>query len=132
MKKSASVKVSEPGVASVRVIVGVLLVIHGAQVFQTDDMREYGPWMADLGVPFPLVLPYIGKIIEFLGGVAFITGLFLKPACILLMLTFLFIVVVMGGGKILTDAQHSFMFFLFSVLFYFAGDSGYSLRRLLL
>lgn len=128
MKKLSNA--SEAGVAIVRIIVGVLLVLHGAEVFQTDEMRSYGPWMADLGVPFALPLAYGGKISELVGGVCLITGLLLKPACILLMLTFLFIVVVMGGGKILTDAQHAFMFFLFSLLFYLAGDSEYTIRRL--
>lgn len=113
----------------VRVIVGVLLIIHGTQVFQTNEMSDYGPWLSDLGVPFPLASAYAGKLIELLGGICLVTGLFLRVACLMLMATFLFISVVMGGGKILTDAQHAFVFFLFSLLFLFCGDSGYSIRR---
>lgn len=125
----SSKPLSNKGIAVVRVIVGVLLIIHGTQVFQTNEMSDYGPWLSDLGVPFPLASAYAGKLIELLGGICLVTGLFLRVACLMLMATFLFISVVMGGGKILTDAQHAFVFFLFSLLFLFCGDSGYSIRR---
>jgi putative oxidoreductase len=120
---------SDKGIAFVRVIVGLLLIIHGTQVFHTDEMNDYGPWLAELGVPLPLFSAYAGKAIELLGGICLITGLFLRLACILLMITFLFISIVMGDGKILTDAQHAFVFFLFALLFFFSGDSGYSIKR---
>lgn len=121
---------SDKGVALLRIVFGILLFIHGTQMFYTNEMIEYGPWMNDLGFPFPVVSAYIGKAIELIGGVCLILGVFMRVACILLMLTFLSITVVMGGGKILTDAQHPFMFFLLSALFFFCGDSGYSVRRL--
>ena len=120
---------SNKGIAFVRVIFGILLIIHGSQLFHSDEMKDYGPWLTDLGVPLPMISVYSGKAIELLGGVCLVMGVFLRIACILLMLVFLFISVVMGGGKILTDAQHAFMFFLFSMLFLFCGDSGYSVRR---
>jgi putative oxidoreductase len=120
---------SNKGIAFVRIIVGILLIIHGSQAFHSDEMKDYGPWLSELGVPFPMISVYTGKLIELVGGACLVTGLYLRIACILLMVTFLFISTVMGGGKILTDAQHAFMFFLFSMLFLFCGDSGYSIRR---
>ena len=121
---------SNKGVACLRVVIGILLVIHGTQMFYTNEMVEYGPWMKDLGFPFPVLSAYIGKAIELIGGLCLILGVFMRAACVLLMITFLSITMVMGGGKILTDAQHPFMFFLFSALFFFCGDSGYSVKRL--
>ena len=122
---------STKGVVFIRVLVGILIFIHGTQVFYKNEMIEYGPWMTDLGFPLPMVSAYVGKLIELFGGLCLILGIFMRAACILLMLTFLSITIVMGGGKILTDAQHPFMFFLFSLLFFFCGDSGYSVKRLL-
>jgi putative oxidoreductase len=127
----SSEPLSEKGIAIVRVVVGVLLIIHGTQVFYTNEMNDYGPWLTDLGVPFPLMSAYAGKIVELMGGLCLVTGMFLRIACVMLMATFLFISIVMGDGKILTDAQHPFIFFLFSMLFLFCGDSGYSIRKFL-
>lgn len=127
---TSSQSLSNKGVVIVRIIIGILLIVHGSQAFSQQEMSEYGPWMKDLGVPFPLLSAYIGKIIEFLGGMCLVLGIYMRVACILLMFTFLFITIVMGGAKILTDGQHPFLFFLFSLLFFFCGDSGYSVRRL--
>ncbi|HEY0739894.1 MAG TPA: DoxX family protein [Chryseosolibacter sp.] len=125
----SSRSLSNKGVAFVRVVVGVLLIIHGTQAFNSSEMTQYGQWLDALGVALPLAMAYIGKGIELVGGLCLVAGLYVRVACICLMGTFLFISVVMGGGKILTDAQHSFLFFLFSALFFFCGDSGYPLRR---
>ena len=127
---TSSELLSSKGIASVRIIIGILLVVHGTQAFNQQEMAEYGPWMEDLGVPFPLLSAYAGKAIEFLGGICLVLGIYMRVACILLMITFLFITLVMGGGKVLTDGQHPFLFFLFALLFFFCGDSGYSVRQL--
>jgi putative oxidoreductase len=108
---TSSNHVSVSGVTFVRIIVGTLLVIHGTQVFNQQEMASYGPWMKDLGVPMPLTSAYAGKIIELLGGVCLILGIYLRAANILLMATFLFITIVMGEGKVFTDGQHPFLFF---------------------
>jgi putative oxidoreductase len=128
---TSSEQVSSKGIALVRIVIGILLVFHGSQAFNQQEMAEYGPWMADLGVPFPLVASYIGKALELVGGVCLILGIYMRIATGLLMATFLFITCVMGGGKILTDGQHPFLFFLFSMLFFFSGDSGVSIKRFL-
>lgn len=127
----SSKSLSDQGIVLVRIIFGVLLIIHGSQIFKTNEMNEYGPWLSDQGIPLPLLSAYFGKLVELLGGFCIITGLFMRIACVLLMATFLFISLVMGDGKILTDAQHAFMFFLFSMLFLFCGDNGYSIRTFL-
>jgi putative oxidoreductase len=120
---------SVKGIVAVRIIIAILLIVHGLQVFNRQEMLEYGPWMKDLGIPFPLVSAYIGKYIELAGGVALVLGVYMRLACILLMITFLVITIVMGQAKIFTDGQHPFLFFLFSMLFFFVGDSGYSVKR---
>lgn len=127
---TSSESLSTKGIVIARVFVGILLILHGVQVFHRTEMLEYGPWMKDLGIPFPLASAYIGKYIELIGGIALILGIFMRLACILLMLTFLMITMVMGQAKIFTDGQHPFLFFLFSMLFLFIGDSGYSIKRL--
>lgn len=130
MNVMSSQPLSSKGVVIVRVITGLLLIYHGAQAFNRGEMLEYGPWLEKLGVPFPLSSAYLGKGIELLGGICFVLGICMRISSVLLMLAFLFITIVMGDGKILTDGQHPFLFFLFSMLFFFLGDSGYNVKRL--
>ncbi|HEY0770298.1 MAG TPA: DoxX family protein [Sphingobacteriaceae bacterium] len=118
------------GVAAVRIVVGLLLIVHGSQLFNSEEMLSYQPWLTDLNVPLPLFSAYVGKGVEFIGGLCFILGIWIRAASVFLMATFVFITVVMGGSKIFTDGQHPFLFFLFSLLFFFVGDSGYGVKRL--
>jgi putative oxidoreductase len=122
----SSSALTERGVAVIRIIFGCLLIIHGSQVFHTDEMLSYGPWLTDLGVPFPLFSAYLGKVLELVGGLLLVLGILTRLACIMLMLTFLFITIVMADGEILTDGQHPFLFFLISAIFFFTGARGWT------
>jgi putative oxidoreductase len=124
----SSSALSEKGVAIIRSSFGLLLIIHGTQVFHIDEMQSYGPWLTELGVPVPLFSAYLGKVIELVGGLFLVLGVFTRLACILLMLTFLFITIVMADGKIFTDGQHPFLFFLISAIFFFAGSGVWTVR----
>jgi putative oxidoreductase len=117
----------ENGLAIIRVIIGIFLIYHGAQIFATEDMKGYGQWLTDLHVPMATFMPYVGKAAELLGGVCLVLGLFTRMAAIVLALNFTFITFVMGQGKIFTENQHPFMFVLFSLIFLFVGPGRWSL-----
>lgn len=117
----------EDGIAIIRVIVGIFLIYHGMQAFRPDEMKDYVRWLADLNVPMPDVMPYIGKATELLGGLCLVFGLFTRGAAIMLILNFTFISFVMGHGKIFTGSQHAFMFALMSWVFLFVGPGRWSL-----
>ena len=117
----------ENGFAIVRMIVGIFLIYHGMQAFRPDEMKDYTPWLADLHVPMPDIMPYVGKATELLGGICLVLGLFTRVATIMLILNFTFISFVMGHGKIFTDSQHAFMFALMSLIFFFVGPGRWSL-----
>ena len=117
------------GLGVVRIIFGILLIIHGTQMFHPDEMIVYGGWMRDLHLPFPDYLAYVGKIIEFGGGICLALGVFTRIASLLTFLTFMFISIVLGDGKILTDSQHAFMFGLMALIFFFHGAGPLSLSK---
>lgn len=117
----------EDGLAIIRVIIGIFLIYHGTQAFRPDEMKIYVPWLADLHVPLPEVMPYVGKAAELLGGLCLVLGLFTRVATIMLILNFTFISFVMGHGKIFTDSQHAFLYALVSLIFLFVGPGRWSL-----
>ena len=119
------------GIAVVRIIVGVLLIIHGLQVFKTADMDGFADVLFNMSIPLPEVMAYTGKIIELAGGLFLIVGLFTRLMTVLLFFTFVFITFVMGEGKIFTDNQHPFLFALISLLFFFTGAGRLSIDYIL-
>jgi putative oxidoreductase len=127
----SSAPLNQKGLALIRMFFGLLLIIHGSQGFHHDEMLSYKPWLMDLRIPFPLFSAYLGKAIEFIGGVCLLLGVFTRLACILVMLTFLFITVVMADGKIFTDGQHPFLFFLIAAIFLFTGAGEWTMNNFL-
>lgn len=62
------------GLTLVRVIVGLVFVVHGAQ-----KMFQFGPagvagGMAQMGIPLPVLSAWIVTLLEFFGGLALIFG----------------------------------------------------------
>lgn len=117
------------GLAAVRVLTGIFLIYHSSQALIPEDMAGFSKWLGELNVPFPDTMPYIGKGAEFIGGICLIPGIFTRYACILLIGNFMFITLVMGHGKIFTDAQHPFLFVMLSCVFLFAGPGPWSLDQ---
>lgn len=109
------------GIVIVRIVVGVMLIFHGLQVFQTQDMDGFTEHLLNMSIPFPEAMAYTGKLIELIGGFFLILGLFTRLVTALLFFTFMFITFFMGEGKIFTDNQHPFLFALMSLLFFFTG-----------
>ena len=109
------------GIALVRITVGVMLIFHGWQLFETHDMNVIADLLFNMSIPFPEAMAYTGKIIELTGGFFLVLGLFTRVMTALLFLTFIFITFVLGQGKILTDNQLPFLFALMSLMFFFTG-----------
>jgi putative oxidoreductase len=108
-----------------------MLVVHGTQIFNGSDMEGYGDWLADLGIPLSLYASYAGKIIELVGGILFVLGIFTRLAAVTVTAAFLFITLMMGNGHIFGDAQHAFLFALFGCTFLFMGPGPWSIDNYL-
>jgi putative oxidoreductase len=111
-----------------RIVIGIFLIIHGKEVFQSDKMAEYAKWETFKGSSF---MPYLGKGSEFAAGVLLLLGLFTRLACLITIGTFVYIAFFVGNGKFWMDDQHPFMFVLFGVLFFFTGAGAVSLDAML-
>src|SRR5687767_1893841 len=119
------------GIALVRIMIGVLLIFHGLQLFETPDMQAFADVLFNMSMPFPEAMAYTGKLVELIGGAFLILGLFTRLMSALLFLSFMFITFVMGEGKIFTENQHPFMFAMISLLFFFTGAGRLSIDYIL-
>lgn len=68
---------------AVRVIVGVIMIAHGAQKLQAGP-ANFGQGLAGMGVPLPVLTGYAVTFAELIGGVLLVVGLFSRLAALLL------------------------------------------------
>ena len=115
-----------------RIIIGIFMIYHGWEVFSKEPIDTYTGWLTDMHFPQPRLWAYLGKGIELAGGILLVLGLFTRLITVLLMPDMLFIVFVLGHGKIFYEDQYPFLFFLFFVFFFFAGPGKWSLDNLVL
>jgi putative oxidoreductase len=128
MKKlfSSTPIMSAQGLAIVRIIFGALMVYHGKEVFDPELMKEYANWDSISGSS-GLLMVYLGKGSEFVGGLFLLLGIFTRVASLMTMGTMLYITFIVGGGKFWYEDQHPFMFALFGLLFLFTGPGAFNL-----
>jgi putative oxidoreductase len=118
------------GLAIVRIIFGALMVYHGKEVFDPELMKEYANWDSISGSS-GLLMVYLGKGSEFVGGLFLLLGIFTRVASLMTMGTMLYITFVVGGGKFWYEDQHPFMFALFGLLFLFTGPGAFNLHGII-
>lgn len=122
---------AEKGLAIVRIVIGLLMIYHGIEIFNRDQMIGYATWDSIRGLPAPRFMVYLGKITELLTGLFLMLGLFTRLTGLLIMINMLFICFFVGHGKFWYDDQHPFLFALFGFLFLMTGPGTWrvSVRR---
>jgi putative oxidoreductase len=121
----------DAGLASVRIIVGLLLLYHGWEVFDPIKMKEYAVWEVFRQDASPLFMVYLGKGAEFLAGVLLTVGLLTRVGCLIVVGTMLYIAFFVGHGRIWYEDQHPFLFVLLALIFLFTGPGRWSLDALM-
>jgi putative oxidoreductase len=117
-------------IATVRIVLGLLLVYHGVEVFDSELMKSYMEWDQFKG-PMAAFIVYAGKLSELVAGILITLGLFTRLGALLIVGTFLFITFFVGKGRFWYQDQHPFMFALFGILYLFIGPGGWSLDAIL-
>lgn len=80
----------EYGLFFIRLIVGFHLVYGTADnVFSTARMHEFRDFLAARGTPWPLFSAYLSAYAQFLCGLLFIVGAFVRPAALVMILNFI-------------------------------------------
>ena len=80
----------EYGAFFVRLVVGLILV-HQSQdnVFSHARMLEFRDFLAARQVPWPLVAAHVSVYAQFICGILYLLGLFVRPAAIVMIVNFI-------------------------------------------
>ncbi|MBZ5515081.1 MAG: DoxX family protein [Acidobacteriia bacterium] len=71
------------GLLLLRLAVGAVFVMHGGQKIFVTGFRGVAGFLAHLGFPLPLVAAIVLMLVEFVGGLALIFGIFTRWAAAL-------------------------------------------------
>lgn len=112
--------------ATVRIIIGLLLVYHGHEVFDAELMQSYMTWDTFKG-DSAAFLVYAGKTSELIAGVLLTLGLFTRLGALLAAGTLAYVTFFVGQGHFWYEDQHPFMFVLFGLLYFFTGPGAWSI-----
>ena len=115
--------------AAARIVVGLLMVYHGHEVFNRELMHGYAQWdvFKDKAA---VALVYAGKASELVAGLLLTFGFLTRLGAVLLTGAMLYITFLVGHGRFWYEDQHPFMFVLFGALFFFTGPGAWSLDRM--
>lgn len=119
---------AEQALAVVRIVLGLLVIYHGQEVFNPQLMNEYAGWGPFQG-PGGKVMVYIGKSTELLAGVSLFLGVFTRVGALLLIGALTYITFFVGQGRFWYEDQHPFMFVLLGAIYFFYGPGAWSVDR---
>ncbi|WP_337044877.1 DoxX family protein [Emticicia sp. 17c] len=120
-------QINNTGFALIRIITGLLMGYHGLEIFESAKMQEYASWDSIKDMPFPLLLAYLGKGSELVGGLLLAFGWQTRIAGVLIGVTMFFICFKIGSGKFWYEDQHPFLFALLGMIYFFAGPGKWSI-----
>jgi putative oxidoreductase len=72
------------GMTVLRVVVGIIFVVHGGQKLFVFGVHGVAGMMGTLGIPLPMVSAVVVSMVEFFGGLALILGFFVRWAAALI------------------------------------------------
>ena len=99
----------ENGLASIRILTGLLMAYHGLEIFDRPTIEEYLKWDVIKVLPAPEFMVYLGKGGELVSGLCLALGLFTHIAALFMAMDMLFICFKIGGGRFYYQDQHPFL-----------------------
>src|SRR2546422_8970203 len=119
------------GLATLRILTGLLMAYHGLEIFNAETMKGYAQWDVIKSLPFSNGIAYIGKGIELVSGICLGLGAFTRVASLMMAINMLFICFKIGHGKFYYEDQHPFLFAVIALVFFFTGPIKWALDFLL-
>ena len=134
MNQRAVASVEGWGLLPLRVVVGVVFLMHGGQKLFVYGLAGTEGAMAHMGIPLPQLAAVAATAVEFLGGLAIVLGIFARWAGVLLAVEMaVAILMVRAKGGFFAPSGFEFEFTLFGAALTLAalGSGGASLDRML-
>ncbi|MBK7652664.1 MAG: DoxX family protein [Flammeovirgaceae bacterium] len=113
---------------AIRIVLGLLTVYHGLEVFQSELINEYATWAPFQG-SYGKLMVYVGKSSELLAGLLLTAGAFTRVGALFLIGALGYITFFVGQGHFWYEDQHPFMFVLLGVIYLFYGPGAWSVDR---
>ena len=120
----------EYGAIFVRLVVGFVL-IYGTQdnVFSHERMLEFRDFLAARRVPLPLFAAYLSVYAQFICGILFVLGLFVRPAALVMVINFIAALLIAHLNTPLEAARLALCMLFSSLFLLFNGAGALSLDR---
>lgn len=101
----------EYGITALRVIIGVIFLVHGLQKMFMFGVEGTAGFLGSLGIPLAGVFAVILIAVEVLGGLALILGAFTRIVSVLVAITMLvaLFTVHLGNGFFVSDGGYEFV-----------------------
>jgi putative oxidoreductase len=122
------------GLMILRIAVGIVFLIHGGQKLFIYGFAGVGASFAKMGIPMPEVMAVVVTLVEFLGGLALVLGLFTRWAALLLainMLVAMFKVHFRAGFFLPQGFEFTFVLAAANLALALAGPGNLALERML-
>ncbi|MFZ6010832.1 MAG: DoxX family protein [Bacteroidota bacterium] len=121
------------GAIFIRVIVGWRL-IDGTQdnVFSWQRMLEFRDFLEQHHVAFPLVAAHISVYAQFICGILYVLGAFIRPASIVMIVNFIAALLIAHVGTTFEQSFDALMMLFSSVFFLIYGAGKISVDNLLM
>lgn len=122
------------GIAVLRIAVGIVFLAHGGQKLFMVGFGGVAGFLGQLGIPAPMLAAVIVTLVEFLGGLAILLGLFTRWAAIPLALNMAvaILTVHLPGGFFLPDGyEYALTLLAANVALALLGSGEASVERLL-
>ena len=105
MKAEGFTHLESWGITILRVVVGIVFLAHGGQKLFVWGFGNVAGFFAQVGIPAPMLTAVVVTMVEFLGGLALLLGLFTRWAAIPLAVNMLgaFLTVHAKGGFFLPN-----------------------------
>lgn len=132
MKLFSDGPIWENAIVLLRIRCGILFIYYGKSIIYPDKVESFAVWLKEMNIPFSLLLAYISKGTEFIGGFFLFICFLTRPVCFLLIINMAVATFIANKGDVFENAQASFLLFLIVLTIFLSRQSSLSVDDILL
>lgn len=118
----------DAGLLVLRLALAVVFILHGYdKLFGATTITGFAGFLTKLSVPLPEVFAWIVSIVEFVGGIAVLLGVFVRPAAALIAINMAFAFMLTKGS--LPKGDLDFALFAIALALALSGGGRFALMK---